>query len=82
MVDEENHDVASEPTGAAAVNRDRRPDPGVVEGEVVDRAETLRAGETPRAEEAPRAEDRLAPRRPNDERRSPAAHWHSAPLAV
>src|SRR5271165_2363463 len=67
MVDEENHDVASEPAGAAAVNRDRRPDPGVVEGEVIDRAETpaaaapaaetLRAEETPRAEEAPRVEE-------------------------
>ena len=92
MVDEENHDVASEPTGAAAVNRDRRPDPGVVEGEVVDHAENP-APRRPRRKRIgpqkllepktrPGPKSRRAPRRPHDPRRSPAAPWLSAPLAV
>jgi hypothetical protein len=33
MVDEESQDVASEPAGGAPVNRDKRGDPGVIDGE-------------------------------------------------
>ncbi len=39
MVEQESQDVASEPSGPAPVNRDRRDAPGVIEGEVASRPE-------------------------------------------
>ncbi len=50
MVDDESHDVASEPVAGAPVNRDKRPDPGVIEGEVARRDEDEAAREPSAAE--------------------------------
>ena len=67
MVDEESQDVASAPAGGAPVNRDRRGDPGVIDGEVAarvdDEAPAATAAETPRTEAPPRSAppDRRAP---------------------
>ncbi len=60
MVDEESQDVASAPAGGAPVNRDRRPDPAVIDGEaarVDDEATAGTAAETPR----PEAPSRIPP---------------------
>jgi hypothetical protein len=50
MVDEDTQNVAAEPAGAP-VNRDARPDPGVIEGEIAGRAAD-EVGPPPRAAEA------------------------------
>jgi|HubBroStandDraft_6_1064221.scaffolds.fasta_scaffold96528_2 hypothetical protein len=59
MVDEESQDVAPAPAGGAPVNRDRRGDPGVIDGEVAarvdDEAPAATAAETPRTEAPPRS---------------------------
>ena len=59
MVDEESQDVAPAPAGGAPVNRDRRPDPGVIDGEVAarvdDEAPAGTAAKTPRTEAPPRS---------------------------
>jgi hypothetical protein len=58
MVDEESQDVASDPAGGAPVNRDRRLDPGVIDGEVaapiVDEPPAAAAADTSKAEAPPR----------------------------
>ncbi len=59
MVDEESQDVASPPAGGAPVNRDRRGDAGVIDGEVGARvdgeAPAGTAAKTPRTEAPPRS---------------------------
>ena len=53
MVDEETQDVAAGPAGAP-VNRDARPDPGVIEGEIAARS----ADEAGRRQARPRRQAR------------------------
>ena len=52
MVDEEIRNVAPEPAGPAPVNRDKRPDPDVIEGEVAPPGEDEAARAPPAAEPA------------------------------
>jgi hypothetical protein len=52
MVDEEIRNVAPEPAGPAPVNRDKRPDPDVIEGEVAPPGDDEAAREPPAAEAA------------------------------